>query len=101
MKQLQATIYQRQQTNNSGVAAVDYPVSTGAVMGVLLPTGGTIVQRQYGLEYAGEFEFYTKRRNAGLIEGNRLVIGAKTYDIVGVRDYVKAITCLLKEVRDG
>ena len=60
------------------------------------------MQKQYGQEYAGDFEFYTKKRHAGPVVGNQLQIASVNYDIVAVRDYVKAITVLLKrEVPDG
>lgn len=50
----QASIYPRLETNASGVVSVTYPAAaTSSVMGVLLPTGGTMVQRQYGLECTG------------------------------------------------
>ena len=98
MRPVQASVYPRVETNTNGVVTVTYPDSAGNVTGVLLPTGGEIVQKQYGHEYTGEFEFYTKRRNASLLADNRLKIGDKWYQINGVRDYVKAITCLLSEV---
>ena len=98
MRPVQAIVYPRVETNTNGVVAVTYPTSAGNVTGVLLPTGGEIVQKQYGHEYSGEFEFYTKRRNDYLRADNRLKIGDKWYQINGVRDYVKAITCLLSEV---
>ena len=53
------------------------------------------LQKQYGQEYSGEFEFYTKKRNAYLLAGNQLQIAGVDYDIVAVRDYIKAITLLL------
>ena len=98
MKPLTATVYPRVETNTNGVVAVTYPTPQGTVIGILLPTGGTIVQRQYGHEYSGEFEFYTKRRNAYLVADNRLKINNVWYQIKGVRDYIKATTCLLSEV---
>ena len=98
MRPVQAAVYPRVETNTNGVVAVTYPTSAGNVTGVLLPTGGEIVQKQYGHEYSGKFEFYTKRRNASLLADNRLKIGDKWYDIKGIRDYVKATTCLLSEV---
>ena len=98
MRPVQAAVYTRVETNTNGVVAVTYPTSAGNVTGILLPTGGEIVQKQYGREYSGEYEFYTKRRNASLLADNRLKIGDKWYQINGVRDYVKAITCLLSEV---
>lgn len=102
MRQVQATVYPRVESNTNGIPAITYPTSAGTVMGVKLPTGGTIVQKIYGLDYVGEFEFYTKQRNAALLEGNRLKISDKWYDIKGTRDFVKAITCLLSEVpNDG
>lgn len=98
MKQVQAMVYPRVEANTNGVPVVTYPTAQGSVMGVLLPTGGEIVQKQYGHEYIGEFEFYTKRRNSYLLADNRLKIGDKWYQIKGIRDYTKAITCLLSEV---
>lgn len=98
MRSVQATVYPRVETNTNGVVAVTYPTGQGTVTGILIPTGGTIVQRQYGHEYSGEFEFYTKRRNAYLLADNRLKINNVWYQIKGVRDYIKAITCLLSEV---
>ena len=71
---------------------------TATVRGTLLPTGGQIVQKIYGQEYAGEFEFYARQRNAGLAAGNRLRIGSVDYDIVAIRDYGKVVTCLLETV---
>lgn len=98
MRPVSAAVYPRVETTTNGVTVVTYPTSAGNVTGVLLPTGGEIVQKQYGQEYSGEFEFYTKCRDASLLPGNRLKIGDKWYDIKGIRDYVKAITCLLSEV---
>ena len=99
MRPVQAAVYPRVETNTNGVVVVTYPTSAGNVTGVLLPTGGEIVQKQYGRECVGEFEFYTKRRNASLMADNRLKIGDEWYDIKGIRNSVKAITCLLSEVK--
>lgn len=100
MRPMQATVYQRaEEFDLARVVTITY-TSAGTVNGVFLPTGGEIVQRQYGMEYAGEFEFYTKRRNSALVAGNRLQIGGVDYDIIAVRDYVKAMTVLLRQVVD-
>ena len=98
MRQTSATVMAR--TLSQGLAQesqAEY-AAAGTVSGVFIPTGGAIVQKIYGQEYAGEFEFYTKKRNAALIAGNRLQIGSKNYEIGAVRDYVKAKTVLLTEV---
>ena len=76
--------------------SVDF-VAAGTVPGVFIPTGGSVVQKQYGQEYAGDFEFYTKKKHSGLAAGNQLQINSINYDIVAIRDYVKAITVLLKQ----
>ena len=70
----------------------------GASRGILLPIGGELLLRQYGEQYLGEFEFYARQRNAGLVPGNRLRIGGIDYDITAIRDYAKVVVCLLRRV---
>ena len=102
MRQTQATVRQRTIEYDAARRGVVYFDTAGTISGTFIPTGGVVVQKQYGQEYAGDFEFYTKKRHAGLVVGNQLQIASVNYDIVAVRDYVKAITVLLKrEVPDG
>ena len=96
MRQTMATVMQKGIEYDAARKADVYFDAAGTISGTFIPTGGTIVQRQYGQEYAGDFEFYTKKRNAALMAGNQLQIAGVDYDIVAVRDYVKAITVLLK-----
>ena len=98
MRTITATVYSRSETYDSARVATLVYASAGNVTGVLLPTGGERVQKNYGMEYAGEFEFYSKKRNAALLAGNRLQVGGVYYDIVAVRDYLKVITLLLVRV---
>lgn len=95
MKQTAATILAKSIEYDLSRKPLPIFTASGTVTGIFIPTGGQIVQKQYGQEYAGEFEFYTKKRHAGLIAGNRLKIGSADYDIVAVRDYGKAMTALL------
>lgn len=97
MRQTQATVMQQQIEYDAARRGTVYYDSAGTISGTFIPTGGTVVQRQYGQEYAGDFEFYTKKRHSGLLVGNQLQIAGVDYDIVAVRDYVKAITVLLKK----
>jgi hypothetical protein len=78
------------------IGIVSYTES-GTTRGVMLPIGGELLQRQYGELYPGEFEFYARRRNAGLLPGNQLRIGGVDYDITAIRDYVKVVVCLLRK----
>ena len=64
----------------SGLASYS---EAGASRGVLLPIGG-------------EFEFYARQRNAGLVPGNRLRLAGLVYDITAIRDYAKVVVCLLR-----
>jgi hypothetical protein len=97
MRQTQATVMAKQIAYDAARVADVYFEPAGTISGTFIPTGGTVVQRQYGQEYAGDFEFYTKKRHVGLIVDNQLQISGVDYDIVAVRDYVKAITVLLKK----
>ena len=98
MRTLAAMVYTKTETYDSARVATLTFASAGNVTGVLLPTGGERVQKNYGMEYAGEFEFYSKKRNSALLAGNRVLIGGIYYDIVAVRDYIKVITLLLVRV---
>lgn len=98
MRQVAATVMARALSHGLAQESYDAYASAGTVSGVFIPTGGEIVQKMYGSEYAGEFEFYTKKRNSALIAGNRLQIGGVDYEIRAVRDYIKAITLLLTKV---
>ena len=71
--------------------------ANGTTRGVMLPIGGELLQRQYGELYLGEFEYYARQRNAGLIPGNQLRIGGIDYDITAIRDYAKVVVCLLRK----
>lgn len=95
MKPITATVMARSIAYGQAQEADVSYSSAGTLFGYFVPTGGEIVQKVYGTEYAGEFEFYTKKRNSALIAGNRLQIGGVDYEIVAVRDYVKAIMVLL------
>lgn len=95
MRQTTATVMQKTIEYDLSRRPLPLFASSGTITGTFIPTGGQIVQKQYGQEYSGEFEFYTKKRHAGLIAGNRLKIGSAEYDIVAARDYGKAITLLL------
>ena len=98
MRQVVATVLIRTvEYDERRTGLPDYS-GTATVRGTLLPTGGEIVQKQYGQEYAGEFEFYARQRNAGLVQGSRLRIATLDYDIVAIRDYGKVVTCLLRRV---
>ena len=102
MRQTKATVMQKAIEYDSARRGTVFFDASGTINGTFLPTGGTVVQRQYGQEYAGDFEFYTKKRHAGIVVGNQLQIASVNYDIVAVRDYVRAITVLLtREVPDG
>ena len=93
-----ATIYQRQEIIEAGVVSVDFPVSPGTAAGVMLPTGGELAQRIYGVVVPVEFTFFTKTRNAGILEGNRLEIASVQYEILYIADYQKIQSVLLKKV---
>ena len=98
MRQVAATVMALTLSQGMAQESTEAYVASGTVSGVFIPTGGEIVQKIYGTEYAGEFEFYTKKRNSALVAGNRLQIGGVDYEIRAVRDYVKAITVLLVKV---
>ena len=69
----------------------------GSTRGVMLPIGGELLIRQYGEQYPGEFEFYARQRNAGLVPGNQLRLAGIDNDITAIRDYAKVIVCLLRK----
>ena len=70
---------------------------SGTTRGVLLPIGGELLVRHYGELYQGEFEFYARQRNDGLIPGNQLRVAGIDYDITAIRDYAKVVVCLLRK----
>lgn len=91
-----ATVRVRQTTYDAARSGLASYSESGMVRGVLLPIGGELLLRQYGELYLGEFEFYARQRNAGLVPGNQLRISGTDYDITAIRDYGKVIVCLVR-----
>jgi len=94
------------QTATVGVKTIVYDATrtgtesfpdSGTIRGTMLPIGGEMLYRQYGETYRGEFEFYSRTRNAGLVMGNQLTVAGVAYLISGVRDYGKVVVCLLRK----
>jgi len=72
--------------------------NVATLSGFVLPENGDIVQKLYGIDKQVTNRFIYKGQCDYLVQDNRLVSEGKTFDIVFVADYKKALDVKLRLV---
>lgn len=72
--------------------------NVATLAGFVLPENGDIVQKLYGIDKQVTNRFIYKGQCDYLVQDNRLVSEGKTFDIVFVADYKKALDVKLRLV---
>lgn len=66
-----------------------------SVRGKLLPYGGDLAQKEYGVTQTVTYRFFTRQHHPAWAPGNRIIAGDKILTIVYVADYGKILDVLL------